>query len=374
MSVGLSGNLQDFGLADVFQLIGQQRKTGILELASKKARVQLVFDRGSVVSAAPAGGRASDPDPLGEMLVRCGLLTRERTSAAEAEAKASAQSFSRVVAARLWLRAEEIARVQDVLTKDTLFDVLRWTNGSFDFRAQAVEHEREHASLLGAEQILMDGLRMLDEWRELARRVPSDETIFERFGRFEAYAQSAGDDSPARIEAARRLFGLIDGRLSVRRIIDLALVGTFEGMRVLTAMQEGGLIRPLEGSSKRAAALRRAGERGASGLELLRRGAAALLPFALLAGLALLAAQRPGPVPLRRIESSSLAMLREGHATRQLRAAIDTYRLLENRWPERLDELARKGLVDKPALATPEGRPYYLAHRQDGVILLAPEH
>jgi hypothetical protein len=30
VSVGLSGNLQDFGLADVFQLIGQQRKTGVL--------------------------------------------------------------------------------------------------------------------------------------------------------------------------------------------------------------------------------------------------------------------------------------------------------------------------------------------------------
>ena len=59
MSVGLSGNLQDFGLADVFQLIGQQRKTGVLELSSRKLRVQIVFDRGAVVSAAPVGGRAS---------------------------------------------------------------------------------------------------------------------------------------------------------------------------------------------------------------------------------------------------------------------------------------------------------------------------
>jgi hypothetical protein len=374
VSVGLSGNLQDFGLADVFQLIGQQRKTGILELTSKKSRIQVVFDRGSVVSAAPAGGRSGDPDPLGDMLVRCGLLTRERATQAEAACKASAQSFARVVSDRHWLREQEVGRVQDVLTKDTLFEVLRWANGSFDFRAQTVEHEREHASLLGAEQILMDGLRMTDEWRELARRVPSENTIFERFGRFESYAGSAGEESPARIEAARKLFGLIDGRLSVRRVIDLALVGNFEGMRTLTALQDAGLIKPLEGSSRRAAALRRAGERSLSGLDLLRHGAAALVPFAVLATAVLIAAQRPAPEARREISRSSLESLRAGHATRQLRAAIDTYRLLENRWPAGLDELAARGLVPASTLATPEGRPYYLAHRRDGLILLAPEH
>jgi hypothetical protein len=374
VSVGLSGNLQDFGLADVFQLIGQQRKTGILELASKKTRIQVAFDRGSVVSAAPAGGRSTDPDPLGEMLVRCGLLTRERATQAEAACKASAQSFARVVSDRHWLREQEIARVQDVLTKDTLFEVLRWTNGTFDFRAQAVEHEREHASLLGAEQILMDGLRMIDEWRELARRVPAENTVLERFGRFESYASSAGEESPARIEAARKLFALVDGRLSVRRIVDLSLVGNFEGMRTLTALQEAGLIKPLEGNSRRAAALRRAGEKSLSGLELLRHGAAALVPFAVLAALVMLAAQRPAPEPLREISRSSLASLREGHATRQLRAAIDTYRLLEDRWPQRLEDLSARGLVPASTLATPEGRPYYLAHRSNGLILLAPEH
>ena len=31
MAVALRGNLQDFGIAEVFQLIGQQRKTGTLE-------------------------------------------------------------------------------------------------------------------------------------------------------------------------------------------------------------------------------------------------------------------------------------------------------------------------------------------------------
>ena len=58
MSVALRGNLRDFGIADVFQLIGQQRKTVVLEFTSDAGvRVQLRFDCGNVVSAAPRRGR-----------------------------------------------------------------------------------------------------------------------------------------------------------------------------------------------------------------------------------------------------------------------------------------------------------------------------
>jgi hypothetical protein len=371
VSVGLSGNLQDFGLADVFQLIGQQRKTGVLELRSKRSRVQLVFDGGAVVSAAPAGGREGDPDPLADMLVRCGLLTRERAASAEAACKTSAQPLTRAIVERGWLGERELARVQDVLTRDTIFEVLRWTKGTFDFLARPVEHDRDTAALLGAEQILMDGLRMLDEWRELASRVPPESTVFQRFGRWEAF--QPGEESPARIEAMRRLFGLIDGRLSVRRVIDLALVGTFEGMRTFTALQEAGVIQAIRSDGRHSRGAQRSG--AAALLDALRGAASSLLPLALLLFAVLIVAHRPVQVvPAHPIERAGLESLREGHATRRLSAALDTFRLLEGRWPQRLDELASEGVVDAAALAAPEGRPYYSSHREDGVILLAPEH
>ena len=64
MTVALSGSLRDFGIADVFQLIGQQRKTGVLEFTSDAGDgVQLRFDRGNVVSAAPVADRADEARP-----------------------------------------------------------------------------------------------------------------------------------------------------------------------------------------------------------------------------------------------------------------------------------------------------------------------
>ena len=92
MSAGLSGNLADFGIADVFQLIGQQRKTGVLELRNGSSHAHLAFDRGLVVSAGLATGRTGELDPLADRLIRCGQLTRERADEAAAAARASAQT------------------------------------------------------------------------------------------------------------------------------------------------------------------------------------------------------------------------------------------------------------------------------------------
>jgi hypothetical protein len=166
VSVGLHGNLRDFGIAEVFQLIGQQRKTGVLELLHGDESVEFVFDRGAVVSAAPVGSRPHEA--LGEMLVRCGQLTRERVDELYQICEDGAHVLPLMAVAREWLLRTELFEIEDLLTRETFFAVLRWADGSFRFRAQEVEHPRRLDDLLGAEQILMDGLRMMDEWQSFS--------------------------------------------------------------------------------------------------------------------------------------------------------------------------------------------------------------
>ena len=66
MSVALRGNLQDFGIAEVFQLIGQQRKTGLLDVSHGDQTVRLAFDAGRVVWGRPVEG--GEDVVLGERL------------------------------------------------------------------------------------------------------------------------------------------------------------------------------------------------------------------------------------------------------------------------------------------------------------------
>ena len=178
MSVALHGNLKDFGIAEVFQLIGQQRKTGLLEIGGETQRVQLAFDGGAVVWASPVG--KSEFAVLGDRLVRCGLITRAKLDEMLRESESSARSLPALLIQSATVDKCDLEEIAELLSRETIFEVMRWSGGSFHFSAQPIHHDTPPEKLLGAEQILMDGLRMLDEWRTFEASVPGEDTVFGR--------------------------------------------------------------------------------------------------------------------------------------------------------------------------------------------------
>ena len=74
--MALEGTIRDFGLPDIFQLIGLQRKTGLLTLRSDKETVTVTFENGMVVMADSSSKRLEDR--LGNVLVKQGKLPKER--------------------------------------------------------------------------------------------------------------------------------------------------------------------------------------------------------------------------------------------------------------------------------------------------------
>ncbi len=373
MSIALRGNLKDFGMAEVFQLIGQQAKTGVLEVSGDQGSVELRFDRGHVVSAAPIAG--GEYTALGDMLVRCGVITREKLEELQKECTTSVQTLPRVARESGAVSRADLAAIEDLLTRETIFDLLRWTGGSFHFRAESVSHEREHGSLLGAEQILMDGLRMVDEWRIFAEQVPSADVVFQRSGSFDVFRKRMQGESPRKVAAAEAVFALVDGRLPVRRVIDLSRLGSFEATRILAELRKAGCVAPLDPEQIARARRRRL----RAPLVAARRAPALIalgLPFLLLAALwALASLRRPTPAagPGLPIPRTALAEARSAFETRRVRDALEAYRLARGVWPDHLDDLVSEGFLDRGALTPASGRPYYYVRHGEDFLLLPPE-
>jgi len=354
VSVGLSGNLRDFGIADVFQLIGQQRKTGELVVRQKTGGARLFFDEGAVVAALPELAKGSDP--LADMLARSGRIGREQAQELCDAERSSAQPLRQIAVERGWLSRDALDAAEDQLTQDTIFEVLRWEGGHFDFQPRTSVPKRAGANGIGAEQILMDGLRMLDEWRTFAGRIPSEDTVFRRRAEVEAPAENEilGSD------AAQRLLALVDGQLSARQIIDLSRLGNFEGTRLLASGVDAGLLERVEASSFPSAwtAWVEPEERRRG----LRAFAQAALPLLALLLVVLSQGHSPGlpatgsswAIPRARIERVA-----EMEHMRGLRKVAEVFHVLESRWPATLEDLTARGLLDTAALASPLGRPYH---------------
>jgi len=78
--MALEGTLRDFSLADIFQLIGLQRKTGVLTLRGKDDTVTVTFLDGKVVAADSLNRRLETR--LGSVLMKSGLLTQDQLNRA----------------------------------------------------------------------------------------------------------------------------------------------------------------------------------------------------------------------------------------------------------------------------------------------------
>ncbi len=371
MSIGLSGNLRDFGIADVFQLIGQQRKTGELRIRENGNGARLLFDEGAVVSALPE--LADGGEPLAEMLFRSGWLRREQVQELRAAERTSARTLHRIAQDRGWLSAEELNAVEDRLTHDTIFDALRWEGGTFDFQPRDSVPQRHGAMRLGAEQILMDGLRMLDEWRTFEGRIPSEDTVFRRCGLASDAAESEACEV-ARSDAGQRLLALVDGRLPVRRIIDLSRLGTFEGTRILASCVEAGLLEPVRARSLPGGwMLWSEGSGQGLGLRGLAEVALPLLALLLVVSMLGTSPVLPSQGESWPIPRTSLEGAAEMEHMRALRKLAEVFHLMESRWPVALEELPARGLVNAKALASPLGHPYHSQGPDGELVLLAPD-
>ena len=86
--MALEGTIKDFGLPDIFQLIGLQRKTGVLALNNGQESVTVTFENGMVVMADSSAKRLEDR--LGNVLVKQGKLSRDKLEDASSRSSAGA--------------------------------------------------------------------------------------------------------------------------------------------------------------------------------------------------------------------------------------------------------------------------------------------
>jgi hypothetical protein len=375
VSVALHGNLRDFGIGEVFQLIGQQQKTGVLEVSDEETRLRVCFEGGAVVSGERAG--AYEQAALGDMLVRTGLVTPQRLVELERRIAEGEVTLDALLTESGELSPARLDEIVELVTRETLFELLRWTRGSFHFTSRSIVHRRDAARCLPAEQLLMDGLRMIDEWRTFDEYATDPEGVFLPTGSFEAFRRAHPGEAPERLAVAERLFLLIDGRMPVRRVVDLSRLGSFEGARWLSLFRRAGVVEPIDPvivarKQRRRHALELAAAPSVLGVLW------ALVPWALLATVLAVLLQQPLREPLAAATLSERASLHRASVAfeaRRLRHLADAHRYARGHWPDGMTDL-RRFYYDarrNVALAPLDGREYYFARHGDSFVVLAPE-
>jgi hypothetical protein len=179
MEVGmaLEGTLRDFSLSDIFQLIGLQRKTGVLTLRASEDVVTVSFLDGKVVGADSLNKRLEDR--LGQVLLKTGAVTKAELDAALKTQMETLERLGHILLDRTVISKEELRKAFEQQILQIIFRVFRWQDGDYHFSQEtSVDYDAELVTPLGSESILMEGARMLDEWPIIEKRIPHRGMIF----------------------------------------------------------------------------------------------------------------------------------------------------------------------------------------------------
>lgn len=255
--MALKGTLKDFSVADVFQLIGQQQKSGSLYVKHGEKEAHIVFDRGKIVLGT---FRQSEEDfLLGTMFLRAGVITSEQLSQAMDNQKATMRSLGDILKSMGAITPAVLSEFIALQLKEVLFRVFQWKEGFYEFVAEQIAYNKSIIKPESTEGTLMDGFRMLDEWPGILGKIGSLETVLKKDSTYQPSSSPASTEEDFGLDDAfgpfdtsapkkvpttstpmstseQKVFNLIDGRKSLQEIVYLSRLGTFETASAAAAL------------------------------------------------------------------------------------------------------------------------------------------
>ena len=387
--MALEGTIKDFGLPDIFQLIGLQRKTGILTLTNEKDQevVTVTFENGMVAMADSTTRRLEDR--LGNVLVKQGKISSARMEEALGVQKQTLQRLGHILASGSAITTKDLRDALQVQVSQIVFRVFRWRDGRYEFNAtDSVDYDRENFNPMSADFILMEGIRMVDEWPIIEKKIPSFDIVFRpavdaasiQVGASEPDEAESGEvrrGTPAASGRIRlspeeeRVFRKVDGVRTVQAIIDSTGTAEFDVCRTLFDFLNRNLI---TAEGRGATPVQQEAREGRRASSLPGYAVAALVVLLAVAGLA---AQYSAPFAitgLRPRVGRGFELLRDSvtwSRLARLDQAIRAWRATYGAPPQTLEELVQAGLVDRSYLWDSARRPYHYEVGPTGYLLSA---
>ena len=372
--MALEGTIKDFGLADILQLIGLQRKTGSLTLEGTSGSVTVKFLEGSVVGA-DTSERAFE-DLLGSVLVRTGRITEAQLQESLRVQKSTLQRLGYILVKHHFISDADLEDALRIQVTQIVYRLFRWRAAKYHFAAMDhIEYDSEHFRPVSAETILMEGARMIDEWPMLERRIKSPSMIFRKTEAGEALDVPVASvmDADVDLEGAaseasgltispeeRDVLHMLDGEASVQDLADTSALAEFDLYRILVDLLNRNLIEIVETAKATGVASRPAG--------LTRQVSLALqvLVFGL-AALGLLSLPLNPLTPWRLAARSRETELLKTYASRnrmeRIEQSVQAFYLEHGTMPDALSALCAAGYLAPADTLDPWGRPY--AYRVD---------
>jgi hypothetical protein len=232
--MALKGNLRDFSVTQLFNLINLARKTGSLTLEGPNKRAQVCFKDGRLVYASLNG----QGNGLIGMLEKSGKISREQSRVIQARSTtADEKEVGLLLINAGYVTQDDIVRSVRSHTLDVVYLLFTWSDGSFLFEPNRLPSEGAITVPIRLENVIMEGTRRVKEYETLQREVPDLDM-----------ALKFAERPDARIKGINltveewRIISFINPRNTIRQIAKANSLSDFKIRRIVYGLLSAGLV------------------------------------------------------------------------------------------------------------------------------------
>lgn len=204
----LFGTLKTMLLPDLLQWLGNSRKSGTLQIESKRVRKWLSFRDGHIV------GCYSDdpPERLGQFLLARGKITEDQLRVGLEKQESEKKHLGKVLTEMGALKMEEITPLLEAKAEETIYSLFEWTEAVFRFHQTISQHANIFPVDLRVEDVLLRGLQRFDEVERIR-------TVFNDPGIVLRHTQTSPPAGVLANRMARLLYEAVNGERTVAEIL-----------------------------------------------------------------------------------------------------------------------------------------------------------
>ncbi|MBI5186853.1 MAG: DUF4388 domain-containing protein [Nitrospinae bacterium] len=339
--MSFKGSLQSFSFTNILQMISLEKKTGLLQVEHGETSISVAFREGQVIFAERKGSK--DLDRLKYTLAGNKLAPKEVVVRAIKEFNSTMEPIWTVFSR--YASKEVLTEMLERQVKDCLFLALQWETGSYQFDiTDALNVPQEVGVSLGIDTILMEGCRIADEWRVLAKTFPPGDAVVKKA------------EGPIKVntENEKLVLSYLKESVPMETLVNASRLGEFETSEAINSLLKRGALQVSAGKKGRK-------KEKASPLVLLKRVAGMLVPaLALLAAVAGVIAQSGRTVDSIQNQLKEMDAVHKAAAGSRLDlifSRLQLYTSLYGEYPQSLNQLVQTGVLDEKDVHDPWGNP-----------------
>ncbi|MGA1847348.1 DUF4388 domain-containing protein [Deferribacter abyssi] len=252
--MGLKGNIKEFSLIDVLQIISQNQKSGILKISNNEGFLgEIYFYEGRLVDVKIKS--ENDDLKIGNYLVTKKIITNDKLKELLDKQKKYPLRFGKLLIEEKILDKKKLKEIFKSFIINKLEKILSLETGNYEFINASIDFNSEEIEPIKLDMIILDALKNIDELKLFRKKINDLNLIYKKKEGNKDYiilSNDAKQRDPVIKQGSKILlnndaytvYNLVNGNNTINDIIKKTSLGDYFVLKVIFQLINYGLIEP----------------------------------------------------------------------------------------------------------------------------------